>query len=134
VATIKRLAISKKLLFYTLFLLSLTLLASNVTAATVDTYTFIAQWGTHGEGQGQFNQPKETAIDGNNIYVIDTSNNRIQKFTTEGTFVSTWPTSGEKYYFTGLFGIAVDSKGYVYISDPNGDKVQKFNRCKNTPL
>jgi sugar lactone lactonase YvrE len=45
------------------------------------TGTYLAQWGSHGTGNGQFNRPGAVAVDSSgNVYVADTNNNRIQKF------------------------------------------------------
>jgi streptogramin lyase len=45
------------------------------------TGNYLASWGSHGTGPGQFSSPCGIAKDGSgNIYVVDTNNNRIQKF------------------------------------------------------
>ncbi len=45
------------------------------------------QFGTHGTGEGQFDTPRDVAIDGaGNIYVADAGNNRVQSFTSGGQF------------------------------------------------
>ena len=46
-------------------------------------------------GDGQFNAPAGVAVasDGS-VYVTDSGNHRIQKFTSEGVFVSKWGTEG----------------------------------------
>jgi tripartite motif-containing protein 71 len=50
-------------------------------------------FGSFGSGNGQLNSPRDIAIDGSsNIYVADAGNNRIDKFTSTGTFV--WATQG----------------------------------------
>jgi hypothetical protein len=50
---------------------------------------YLMQWGTQGAGAGEFESPQGMAIDGNGfVYVVDTGNHRIQKFTTSGAFVT----------------------------------------------
>ena len=46
-------------------------------------------------GDGQFTAPAGVAVasDGS-VYVTDSGNHRIQKFTSEGVFVSKWGTEG----------------------------------------
>ena len=44
--------------------------------------TFLTQWGSGGSGPGQFDWPRGIAVDGSgNVYVADTCNHRVQKFT-----------------------------------------------------
>jgi tripartite motif-containing protein 71 len=51
------------------------------------------KFGAFGSGNGQLNSPRDIAVDGSsNIYVADAGNNRVQKFTSNGTFV--WATPG----------------------------------------
>ena len=54
--------------------------------------TFLA---ASGSGDGQFISPNAVAVapDGS-VYVADSDNHRIQKFTSEGVFVSQWGTEG----------------------------------------
>jgi len=48
---------------------------------------WVKQWGTKGNGPGQFSTPHSIAIDRNdNIYVGDRSNRRVQIFDTDGNF------------------------------------------------
>ena len=51
--------------------------------------------GGQGTGDGEFNRPAAFAVasDGS-VYVSDWFNHRIQKFTSEGVFVSKWGTEG----------------------------------------
>ena len=47
--------------------------------------TFVTKWGSFGSGNGQFNDPNGVAVDGSgNVYVADSNNNRIQKFSCSG--------------------------------------------------
>jgi DNA-binding beta-propeller fold protein YncE len=52
---------------------------------------FIKEWGTTGQGIGEFNHPMAIAVDSSGgVYVADTNNNRIQKFDSNGTFSTSW--------------------------------------------
>src|SRR5262249_9133501 len=42
---------------------------------------FAAKWGTHGGGNGQFNFPCGIAVSSPDVYVVDTLNDRVEKFT-----------------------------------------------------
>ena len=67
------------------------------------------------------------ASDGS-VYVSDPYNNRIQKFTSEGVFVSQWGTSGTgdgQFFYPE--GVAVAFDGSVYVSDYLNNRIQKFS-------
>ena len=70
--------------------------------------SFVRQWGTVGSGEGQFNFPHGVLVDGDEVLVIDTCNNRVQVFGLNGSFVRQW---GDKGYGVGQFhfpwGVAV---------------------------
>jgi len=76
-----------------------------------------------------FNSPFDLTIDSSgNVYEVDTTNDRIQKFNSEGTFLTKWGTSGtENGQFSSPFGIAVDSSGNVYVTDVGNNRIQKFH-------
>jgi len=62
------------------------------------------------------------------IYVADNNNHRIQKFTSQGVFVSKWGMDGTgDGEFDQLNGIAVASDGSVYVADTNNHRIQKFS-------
>jgi len=72
-----------------------------------------------------------TVDDERNIYVVDTGNSRIQKFTNNGEFLSSWGTEGfEDGQFQHSTGIAVDENN-VYVVDEEMDIVQKFDNDGN---
>ena len=57
---------------------------------------FLTTWGSLGYGDGQFSFNESTihgavAVDGQgNVYIADTYNHRIQKFTSDGQFLTIW--------------------------------------------
>ena len=56
---------------------------------------FILQWGSNGIGEGEFSGPHGIEVDdGGDVYVVDTGNNRVQKFTSDGVFLITWGSLG----------------------------------------
>ncbi|MDX1371898.1 MAG: hypothetical protein R3321_05480, partial [Nitrososphaeraceae archaeon] len=51
-------------------------------------YTYLYQFGEKGSNNGQFNAPHSIDVDKfGNVYVTDTGNNRVQKFTSDGKFI-----------------------------------------------
>jgi tripartite motif-containing protein 71 len=55
--------------------------------------TPILQFGSYGTANGQFNTPRDVAVDQeSNIYVADAANGRIQAFNSSGTFL--WSAAG----------------------------------------
>ncbi len=76
----------------------------------------------------QFFSPRGIAIDrSGNLYVCDSSNHRIQKFTSGGVFITKWGTVGSgdgEFYFPR--GIAIDESGNLYLTDTWNDRIQKF--------
>ncbi len=85
--------------------------------------------GSSGQGNGEFFNPESIAVDSSgNAYVADTANNRIQKLTTSGVFVTKWGVSGAgDGEFAMPYGIALDTTGNVYVADTNHQCIQKFN-------
>ena len=56
---------------------------------------FIATWGHHGSGQGEFDVTHGLAMDSaGRLYVADRSNNRVQIFDQNGKFIAEWKQFG----------------------------------------
>jgi len=77
--------------------------------------------GGHGKGKGQFENPHGIAVDSaGNIFVADTGNGRIQKFSPNGTFVASIATTDPN-------GIAIDRAGNIYVTEIGSKhRVQKL--------
>jgi hypothetical protein len=75
-----------------------------------------------------FVYPTGIAIDSlNNVYVVDTWTKEIQKFTSDGKFITKWGNPGnEDGQFRTPTGIAIDSLNNVYVIDRSQANVQKF--------
>ena len=86
-------------------------------------------WGNQGEGEGQFLRPRGIAVDGEgNVYVVDTGNNRVQKFDSEGEFMVSWGGLGSgPGEFQEPWGIGVGGDGTVYVADTWNHRVQAFD-------
>lgn len=103
---------------------------------------FLNSWGTYasldnGEAPGgSFNEPWGIAIglDGS-VYVTDTWNHRVQKFTADGQFVTMWGTAGtsesSNTAFWGPRGIAVNQNGQVFITDTGNNRVVIYDANGN---
>ena len=74
--------------------------------------------------------PWGLTVDNNgDIYVADWKNDRIQKFTENGIFVSSLGSSGsEKGQLLRPTSVDVDSHGDIYVADWQNDRVQLFNK------
>ena len=62
-----------------------------------------------------------------NVYVADTT--RIQKFTSTGTFLTTWGSYGVgNGQFSNAHSVATDQGGNIYVADGyEGNRIQKFD-------
>jgi tripartite motif-containing protein 71 len=93
----------------------------------------LAEWGSNGSGDGQIGAggssgPEDLAVDQQgNVYVADKVNNRIEKFDTNGNFLSTIGTLGSQGQgqMSGPGDITVDSQGNIYVLEANF--LQKFD-------
>ncbi len=84
---------------------------------------------------GKFWGPRDIAVDAaGNVYITDTGNKRVQKFTADGRFLQAWGGGG---IIPGKFeepvGIDIDPQGNIYVADTWNRRIQKFN-SDFTPL
>ena len=105
---------------------------STLTNSTTEAGSFdlgyISKFGSSGSGNGQFGAMKGIDFDSQgNIYVVDSSNNRVQKFNSSGVYVSQFGSFGiGNGEFSTPYGIAIDSQDNIYVSDDR-ERVQKFD-------
>ncbi len=94
-------------------------------------------WGTFmdvatGEAPGgTFNEPWSVAVDSkSNVYVADTWNHRIQKFTADGQFIKMWGDFGQADSNVGMWGprgLAVDASDRLFVTDTGNKRVLIFD-------
>lgn len=91
----------------------------------------VAEFGSQGSGDGQFNFPGAAAVHQatGDVFVVDRSNHRVQRFGADGSFELRFGAQG---FTNGLFGnpqgIAIDQNdGWVYVADRDNRRVQKFD-------
>jgi sugar lactone lactonase YvrE len=108
--------------------------------------TLLHEWGTFADNAagnapvGTFNEPWGVAVgpDGS-VYVADTWNHRVQKFTENGEPITTWGQYGQpipeapetQSSFWGPRGIAVDSQGHVFVADTGNKRIAVFDEDGN---
>lgn len=85
---------------------------------------------------GTFYEPWGIAVspDGKYVYVADTWNFRIQKFTSEGQFLQMWnsyPSFGGENGLYGPRGLAVDRQGRLFVADTGNKKIVIFDANGN---
>ena len=80
-------------------------------------------------GNEQLSGPNGVATDSaGNVYVADTGNDRIQKFRSNGTFITNWGGYGSgNAQFNNPLYVAVDHTGNVYVVDHGNNRIQKFS-------
>jgi len=62
-----------------------------------------------------------------NVWVADAFNNRIEEFSSTGTFLQTFGTFGTgNGQFNEPLGVAVDSSGHVWVVDRINNRVEEF--------
>lgn len=94
---------------------------------------FTQNWGSYGAGEGQLEDPDGVAAYGGDIYVADFSNNRVDEFTSSGSFVSSFGSAGSgNGQLTQPQGIAVDpTNGDIYVADAGNRRVEEFDSSGN---
>jgi RHS repeat-associated protein len=109
--------------------------ASSTSAATAVVSSgappvYASSFGSAGTSNGQFERPTSLAIDASgDVWVADSYNNRIEKFSSSGTWLATYGKYGSgNGEYSEPDGIAINhSTGNVYITDQNNNRVEELN-------
>ena len=106
---------------------------SGTTEVVDDEVCLDDSFGSSGSASGRFNIPTGLTIDKNSedIYVIDSDNNRIQRFQDNGVFDGLEfgsSNSSDKEYLEGPIAIAMHkSSDYIYVADKEQDSIVVFD-------
>ena len=98
-----------------------------------DEVCFDDTFGSSGSSDGKFNSPTKIAIDKDNrdIYVVDSDNNRVQKFQEDGDFDNLEfgsSDSGDDEYLGSPSAIEVHKESdYIYVADSSTDSISIFD-------
>ena len=83
------------------------------------------EFGSYGEGKGEFEYPKGVTVDKSDgcIFVADNQNHRIQKFTRDGHFMK---LVGGPMQFKGLRGLKLNNNK-LYVCNAGNNRIQVFD-------
>lgn len=90
------------------------------------------EFGSYRNSAQQFSNPQSVCVDqySGNVYVSDSFNHRIQKFTADGQLLASYGGIGGPYGYGTALGffaypkqVTTDSKGFVYVADFGNSRV-----------
>lgn len=99
-------------------------------------YVFVKKWGSEGTADGQFQRPHDLDFDPAEkyLYTLDRDDARVQVFDKNGTFIIKWGSYGTgDGQFIDPEHLAIDSDGYVYVSDRGKNNIQVFKPIDTIP-
>ena len=84
--------------------------------------------GGQGSAHGQFDSPHGIAADSaGNVFIADTNNGRIEKFSPAGAFIASIGSKGAGYGQLGdPNGIRIDRAGNIYVAEASNHRIQKL--------
>lgn len=104
---------------------------ADVGGAGVNICTTACLSGTSGSGDGQFSVPTGISVDSSgNVYVADSGNNRVEKFSSQGVSLSQITASDPSCVQAFLDPTAValaPASGTLYVADTGNNRVVKVN-------
>ncbi|MCV0431286.1 6-bladed beta-propeller [Nitrosopumilus sp.] len=119
-----------KFLYATIIAFTALLITSSITTSYgFENYDPLDTWGQYGFSEpGHFVNPQYVAVgEDGSVYVTDFGNKRIQKFSSNGEYLTHWGNSGKQLGdFYNPSGIAV-SDDSVFVVDRDLNRIQKFS-------
>ena len=88
---------------------------------------YLRHFGQQGRGKGELSGPKGLCVSGDFVYVTENTNHYVSVFRTSGEFVHSFSKKGSgRGELSSPRGIAVDQDGFVYVCDPDNNRIQVF--------
>jgi DNA-binding beta-propeller fold protein YncE len=90
--------------------------------------------GESGDDSDHFNRPSDVVVaDNGDVFVADghsrNGNNRIVKFSSDGTYLKEWGSTGyAPGEFRQLHAIAIDKRGRIFVADRQNNRIQIFDQ------
>lgn len=88
----------------------------------------VSSWGSAGSAPGQLTEPNGVAVDAAGfVYVADNRAVRVQKYTSDGTFITQWGASGpggSQVYSSWQIAVGPDSHAYTFTL--GSSQIQEF--------
>jgi hypothetical protein len=120
-------------------LIYLSFMVQNKIAVYDETGKLVRDWGKKGGADGEFWQPGGIVIVGNQLYVADQCNHRVQRFTLDGKYLAKWGAHGSApgqfggpelvgSRFAGPHFLARDSHGRFYTTEGVLGRVQQLTQ------
>jgi streptogramin lyase len=97
--------------------------------ATENTLSYFKQFGETGVEAGKLKAPWGVAVNAEGrLLVVDSANDRIERFNSEGTFMSTFGAAGSgSGQLKEPRGIALDSAGHIWVADTGNNRIEEFS-------
>ena len=98
--------------------------ANNRTVVFSGEGEFLREWGSFGDGDGQFAMPFGIMVSGSRVFVADSRNNRVQVFSLNGTYIDQVPTPAAigNVSFQPV-SVATNASGYLFVGGIGGVQV-----------
>lgn len=119
------LARSRAARFASISVALLALAAALAASAQASLLSPTGSFGSAGSGAGQFQSPLGVAVQASsgNVFVVDSQNRRIEKFSPSGSFI----TAFGQDQLSSPTTIATDNSGKVYVGDAGTNVLRKFD-------